>query len=1133
MPVYVTCPQGHRWALDARPATASAPFACPRCGPVAEVHLTLNALASADTLASAPPSDTPDDRATVVLPVASAPPGADVADDRPTLPSAERAGAPPTGVPGYEVLGELGRGGMGVVYKARQLSLNRIVALKMVLAGPHARAEDLERFRAEAEAIGRLCHPNIVEVHEVGDADGRPYFSLEYVEGGSLAHRLRGVPQPPRASAHLIATLARAIHIAHQRGIVHRDLKPANVLLRRKSEIPNPKSEPEDTTSYSDFGFRISDFEPLITDFGLAKHLDKEGDHTLSGLVMGTPSYMAPEQAAGKARAVGPATDVYALGTILYEMLTGRPPFQGQTPLDTLQQVADQEPVPPTQLQARVPAALEAVCLRCLHKEPRRRYSSAAALADDLESFLAGRPVQARPPSAAERLRKWARRRPAAVALLAVSAAALLALAGGSAWHAGRLGRALADTDRLRVEAQRERDLSLEQKSLAEEQARLVRQYVYAAHVKQAHQLWNHGDVRQMLELLTPFGDAAAGPDVRDFSWHYLWRLAHRERRTLRGHSADVYVAVFSPDGRRLVTAGADRTLKFWGPDTGRELFSASGHANEVNAVCFAPDGATVASASDDRTVRLWDAATGAEEGRLEGPARAVCVAYHPDGRTLASGGADGAVRLWDSRSRQELAVFPGHTDIVESLAFSPDGATLASCGRDGRVRFWDLAARQATRTLTAPGGFAQGVAFSGDGRLVAVGSADGAIRVWQTDGAEQGRIWATLRGHTDIVQSVAFAPDGRTLVSGSNDGTARLWDAASGKPLHTIRGHIDRVWCAAFRPDGRTVVTAGRDRTVRLWDWPADGEWEALVAQGPPLTACAFLPDSGNLVLGRADGHVQLRTPGPGHGKADARLEASASGGVLSLAPSPDGRWLAAGRSGGAVSVWDLASRQGRTLVDGRREGPVAVAFAPDGRTLATQARGTVELWDVAQGVPLVSLPEPRPRTLSVAFSPDGRTVATGTLDHLVVLWDVASRTEARSLRGHKDNVCCLAYSPDGRTLASGCRDGSIRLWDADTGREQTSPLLGHTQEVCSVTFCPLGRTVASGAADGTVKLWDVGTGQELTTLAGPTGPVRSVAFAPDGRLLVGAGHSAGGVGEACGWRVGASGVPGEGADP
>jgi serine/threonine-protein kinase len=389
-------------------------------------------------------------------------------------PNAQGTGASPRfSVPGYEVLDVLDRGGMGIVYRARQVALKREVALKMILAGPHAGPAQRARFRTEAEALARLRHPNIVQIYEVGEIEDRPYFAMEYVEGGSLAERLAGTPLPSRSAAELTETLARAVEYAHGRGILHRDLKPANILLQQESGVRSQESGDEAASS-------SSGFSPRISDFGLARRLDAgaesaDGCQTSTGAVLGTPSYMAPEQAEGKPGKIGPAVDVYALGAILYEMLTGRPPFQGETTLDTLEQVRVQEPVPPRRLQPKVPRDLETICLKCLEKEPHRRYPSAAALADDLRRFLAGQPILARPASLWNQGVRWARRQPALAGLITVSVLAVVSLLGTGVWfteqlrterdHAREEGR---QADEERQTAQRERDEANRQRERAE-----------------------------------------------------------------------------------------------------------------------------------------------------------------------------------------------------------------------------------------------------------------------------------------------------------------------------------------------------------------------------------------------------------------------------------------------------------------------------------------------------------------------------------------------------------------------------------------------------------------------------------------------------------------------------------------
>jgi serine/threonine protein kinase len=359
-------------------------------------------------------------------------------------------------VKGYEILGELGRGGMGVVYKAKQLGLNRLVALKMILAGEHAGTQELARFRAEAEAVARLQHTNIVQIYEIGEQDGRPFFSLEYVEGGSLAQRLAHQPFLPRDAAQLTQTLARAVHFAHQRGIVHRDLKPANVLLASGGLLASEGRQPP-VSETGGLHSPLAESTPKITDFGLAKQLDAANQQTRSGAILGTPSYVAPEQASGKMREVGPPADIYALGAILYEMLTGQPPFRGESSLDTILQVLGQEPVPPSRVQPGVPRDLETICLKCLSKAPAQRYPTAEALADDLQRFLNNEPIHARPVGTIERAWRWCRRNPVPAGLLIVVSLLLVVVTLGSAfglYHLSRLSQELVQSTALESAAQ-------------------------------------------------------------------------------------------------------------------------------------------------------------------------------------------------------------------------------------------------------------------------------------------------------------------------------------------------------------------------------------------------------------------------------------------------------------------------------------------------------------------------------------------------------------------------------------------------------------------------------------------------------------------------------------------------------
>ncbi|HKI16522.1 MAG TPA: serine/threonine-protein kinase, partial [Isosphaeraceae bacterium] len=416
-------------------------------------------------------------------------------------------------VPGYDILEELGRGGMGVVYKARHRRLQRLVALKMVLAGAHVGQVGLARFRAEAEAVAKLLHSNIVQIYETGEHEGRPYFSLEFVEGGSLDKRIGASPTSPRAAAQFVETLARTMEVAHQRGIVHRDLKPANILLAKLgSQSSVIRNREFDSSSLpADHWSRTT--TPKIADFGLAKRVDDDSSQTQSGAILGTPSYMAPEQAGGRNREIGPAVDIYSLGAILYELLVGRPPFKAGNPIDTVRQVIEQEPVPPRQLEPRVPHDLETICLKCLEKDPARRFASAAEMADDLRRFVDGHPILARPTPAWERAWKWAKRRPAIVALLGVSAMAVLGMVLFIVWHnvslRGRLAVALAEERRAR---QREQNAVQEQRlSLVEQEGRKL---FDSARVDVAASDWSSARLN-LEKALTTIGSEARVEDLR------------------------------------------------------------------------------------------------------------------------------------------------------------------------------------------------------------------------------------------------------------------------------------------------------------------------------------------------------------------------------------------------------------------------------------------------------------------------------------------------------------------------------------------------------------------------------------------------------------------------------------------
>ena len=950
----------------------------------------------------------------------------------------------------YEVLEEIATGGMGVVFKARQASLNRLVALKLISAGALATEALVKRFKAEAEAAASLSHPNIVPIHEIGERHGQHYFSMGLIVGPNLREHLRSRPLPTRQSAQLIAILARAVHHAHQHGVLHRDIKPGNVLID-------------------------GDGSPHLTDFGLAKLVQKDSTLTHTNAILGTPAYMAPEQARGDIKSVTTAADIYGLGAVLYECLTGQPPFAGGTSFETIRQVLEKEPRPPSELNSAVDRDVQTICLKCLEKEPARRYPSALSLAEDLERWLRNEPIEARSSTTFERLQKWVRRRPAIAGLSASLVVALLAGFVLVFWQ-WRL--------QLRATERAERDQ-------------------YRTKIMAADNFGADRTKHRMREILLSCPER-----FRHWEWGYLLGRSELATRSFRAQSSAVKAMAFSRDGFRLASGDQDGNVRLHYLGVGKEIISARTHGPIISValnsrhqhlVAVSADGSasvwnsdtavlvrkieptsgiTGSSLSRDgrwlavcakNQLIVWNTETGQKvKPSTPYPANAlravfdfsgdriaislpnsviVCetetgrvlstlareldyLSFTPDGRSIvggrsssASGGelalfnletgvghttgtsadsvlvgpngkyfvtrsSDFSVRLWDLETMKEIRRRSPDAAEIYPQAFSPDGKWVASAMSNGNVELWSLELwRVDTGSVALPiTGVVSSLAAASDGTFP-----DGAAAIWDVrNSAELKR----LSAHKGTLTDTAFSSDSRYFATAGDDGVVKLWDAASGEERHASQAHNGPVKSIVFHPDGRQLISGGPDGSLTSWDF-ASGNSRTLGRTKNSISKIALRADGQQVLVGSLQGITELIDFKTGQIELTLSQEAQ-SARVSAVSFDPSGRSIAIGSANGTIQLCNASS--GRQLLRLQTHAvPIAVFFTPDSQRLFTVSsyehpepgQSRIEIWDTADGAPLLAIPASGKISFAAALTTDARKLFVAHDSPSIQVWE------------------------------------------------------------------------------------------------------------------------------------------------
>lgn len=1007
--------------------------------------------------------------------------------------SADVEPLPSDSIPGYRIVKEIHRGGQGVVYQAIQLSTKRKVAVKVMLDGPFAGPASKRRFEREVELVGSLRHRGIVPVFDSGNTQGKYFFVMEYVRGEILSDYVQKNKLSLRGLLSLFSRVCAAIAYAHQKGVIHRDLKPSNILV-------------------DDLG------EPRIVDFGLAKVGGPDAEKDLSqlmsvtGQIMGTPSYMSPEQAAGNQDRVDMRSDVYSLGIVLFEMVTGTLPYKLESTVpESLHAIQFQQPPSPRSLNSKINRDAETIVLKAISKEQSRRYPTAGALGDDIDRYLNGEPIEARRDSLLYLIRKSVAKHfaatAAAAALLVLFLAALIL--GWTLYWSGEKAR-----EKL---AALSRNLAIE-RDTARELRDNSQQQLYFAQMNLASQALSDsggiGRVEELTDLWKP--NSTSEKDRIGWEWFLLRSRCDLEQNRVE-FEKQVWAGAISPDGRYFACGGDSKNIIVQPMDGSADKADLGAHRQHIRAVAWSPDGRFLATGSPDGTVFIFDTRSRKKFRDFRFDGQVLAISWHPRQPIISVGCRDQVVAFKNVETGKTIACDEKALHSVQALAHSPDGKLLAigNWGLKENLEIWDVKSRQRLFSQSRDSSvFA--VQFSPDGKLLATADSAGQVTVARVTDLKSGKE-AWTRDLKRPVWTLAWSPDSSAIATAGEDRLIQIWNGRRGDPIRVFEGHTAPIWALDWSADGHTLLSASHDRTVRLWNPQATLGNRVFITQPvrrPDLAGVCWCGKSRNIAIASLAFDVFIVDQITGERVANlplmqrshsvhcsndgSKVVASSEDGVywwsieepnekhtidqlrgfhLSAKWCPQAKRIAACGKTGSVTIWDAETE---SLV-ARWDAPAiyyCVDWSPDGSRIATASSAGISVVDLGTNEPATKITA-KGTSRSIAWHPNGQQVAVARDSGIVAIYDALSGALVHEMNDHVAKVQCVAWSPDGTRLASASDDGSVRVWDTRSG-VQAIQLKGHEGRVNGLDWSPDGQQLVSVGSDSQIRIWDAQNGYE-----------------------------------------------------